>query len=428
MEVNIYNLDINGLNTLLIPMTKTDIVSVGMFIKVGSMNENADNNGIAHFLEHLMFKSTIKRPNNKLLNALDNLGTNYNAGTTRDHTYYEINGAKKDINEIIDIIIDLYCNPVYEVDEIELEKGVVLEELKMYLDNTSRAIYDYIISEIFKGTPLQKNVIGTDINIKKFTKKDITNFRKLYTVENSLLVISGNFEKNKVIETVKQKIKDNTFNHSYSDDVKINYKVNINSTKPNVYIIPNKNMNQSYLYVSFYFDKLSFMEECILNFISFYLSTGSTSKLFEVLRNKLGASYSNEVSLIDFKCHDGLFYIYSNINNAQILDALSEILKILNDLKNDDINEEDMKKVKKLVDTNNLFQINNPNYLMMYHGKKYLYGKKENILEEVDIICKLDAKTIKDFCNYFFLKKNLNIFIYGTDIDASNTAKIVNEF
>jgi hypothetical protein len=298
----------------------------------------------------------------------------------------------------------------------------------MYLDNTYRAIYDYIISEIFKGTPLQKNVIGTDINIKKFTKEDITNFRKLYTVENSLLVISGNFEKNNVIDIIKEKIKDNLFNHSQVDDIKINYKVNISSTKPNVYIIPNKNMNQSYLYVSFYFDKYTFMEECILNFLSFYLSTGSTSKLFEVLRNKLGASYSNEVSTIDFKCESGVFYIYSNINNTQILDALSEILKILNNLKNENISDEDMKKVKKLVDTNNLFQINNPNYLMMYHGKKYLYGKKENILEEVDIISKLESKTIKDFCNYFFLKKNLNIFIYGTDIDASKTAKIVNEF
>ena len=347
MEVKIYNLDINGLNTLLIPMTKTDIVSVGMFIKVGSINETKENNGIAHFLEHLMFKSTVKRPNKKLLNALDNLGTNYNAGTTRDHTYYEINGAKKDINEIIDIIIDLYCNPVYEIDEIELEKGVILEELKMYLDNPSRAIYDYIISEIFKGTPLEKNVIGTDVNIKKFTKEDITNFRKLYTVENSLLVITGNFEKNTVINLIKEKIKDNTFNHIKVNDVEITYKVNLNS-KPNIYIIPNKSMNQSYLYVSYYFDKLTFREECILNFLSYYLSSGSTSKLFEVLRNKLGSSYSNEVSTIDFKCESGLFYIYSNINNSQMLESLTEILKILNDLKNINITDEDMKKVKKL--------------------------------------------------------------------------------
>jgi len=426
MEVKIYNLDISGFNTLLIPMSKTDIISVGMFIKVGSMNETPNNNGIAHFLEHLMFKSTIKRPNKQLLSVLDNLGTNYNAGTTRDHTYYEINGAKKDINEIIDIIFDLYCNPVYETDEIELEKGVILEELKMYLDNTSRSIYDFIISEIFKGTPLEKNIIGTDINIKKFTKEDITNFRKLYTVENSLLVIAGNFEKNNVIEIIKNKIKDNNFNHSKLDDIQISY--NVNSSKPNVYIIPNKNMNQSYLYVSYYFQNLTFQEECILNFLSFYLSAGSTSKLFEVLRNKLGSSYSNEVNLIDFQCKPGIFYIYSNINNSQMLESLIEIFKIINDLKNINITDEDVTKVKKLFETNNLFTINNPNHLMMYHGKKYLYGKEENILEEVDIISKLDQKTIKDFCNTFFIKKNLNLFIYGTDIDQSKLAKIVNEF
>ena len=146
----LYNINISGLNTLLIPMKKTDIVSIGMYIKAGSINETAENNGVAHFLEHLMFKSTNKRPNKTLLKELDNLGTYYNAGTTRDHTYYEINGNKNDINEIIDIMLDLYSSPIYAKDEIELEKGVIIEELKMYQDNTMRTVYDGIISNIFR--------------------------------------------------------------------------------------------------------------------------------------------------------------------------------------------------------------------------------------------------------------------------------------
>jgi predicted Zn-dependent peptidase len=427
MEVKIYNIKINDLNILLIPMDNTEIVSVGMFIKIGSINETKDNNGMAHFLEHLMFKSTFKRPNKQLLNSLDNLGTHYNAGTTRDHTYYEINGNKKDIEQIIDIMLDLYLNPVYESDEIELEKGVILEELKMYQDNITRTLFDYIISQIFKGTPLERPIIGTEFNIKKFTKDDVTDFRQLYTIENSLLVIAGNFEKNNVIKIIKDSIKDTKFNHSKNDEPIITYSIN-KSTKPGIYIIPNQSQSQSYLFLSFYFDKLSKEEMIILKFISYYLSSGSTSKLFEVLRNKLGASYSNESDLINFRCENGLFYIYCNINNTLILESLKEILNILRELKHKDISKEDLKKVKKIFETSNLFHINNSNHIMLYHGRNYLFGKNENILEECNFFSKLDGNTIKDFCNIFFIKKTMNLFIFGNDIDQSSVAKVVNDF
>jgi zinc protease len=426
MEVNLYNLKINGLNTLLIPMTKTDIVSVGMFIKVGSINETKDNNGIAHFLEHLMFKSTTKRPNKTLLHFLDNLGTHYNAGTTRDHTYYEINGNKSDIESIIDVMLDLYFNPVYETEEIELEKGVILEEYKMYQDNVTRSLFDYIISFIFKGTPLEKTIIGTELNIKKFTKEDVTKFRNLYTIQNTLFVIAGNFEKNNVIDIIKKHTKNITYNHSKSDEPDIKY--NIISSKPNVHIIPNNTQGQSYLFLSFNFNTLTFYEECIIKFLCFYLSSGSTSKLFEVLRNKLGASYSNDSDFMSFRYENGLFYIYCNINNSQILESLKEILIILKNLKDTKINDDDIKKVKKIYETSNLFQINNPNTIMMYHGKRYLFNKEDNILNEVDIIFKLDGKQIQDFCNNLLLKKNMNVFIYGYEINQSDVAKIINEF
>jgi predicted Zn-dependent peptidase len=396
-----------------------------MFIKLGSSDENEQNNGVAHFLEHLMFKSTIKRPKKTLLSSLDNLGTYYNAGTTRDHTYYEINGDKKDIDEILDIILDLYSNPVYEDNEIELEKGVIIEEMKMYQDNTTRSLFDYIMSEIFKGTPLEKNIIGTEKNILNMTKEDINNFRKLYSLSNSLLVVVGNFSKNNVINIIKKHLKENKTNNLINEQVDINYK--ITSKKPNVYIIPNKNIGQSYIYVSFYFDSLSFEEECILEFISNYLSSGSTSKLFEILRNKLGSSYSNDTSYLTFRGKYGMFYVYCNVNNNLILESIKEILIIFKNLKNKEISNDEMNKVKKIYETNNLFNLNNPVFLMMYHGTNYLFNKEYNINDELNIIKELDSKKIKNFCDNFFIKKNMNIFVYGNNIDPSDLSKVINE-
>jgi len=426
MELKIYNYTINGLNTLLIPMEHTEIISVGMFINIGSMNENKNNNGVAHFLEHLMFKSTIKRPNKTLLKSLDNLGTNYNAGTTRDHTYYEINGNKKDIEEIIDIILDLYSNPVYEVDEIELEKGVILEERKMNEDNITRSLFDFIMSEIFKGTPLERKIIGTEKTIQGLTINDINDFRKLYTLKNSLLVIAGNFSKKTVINIIKKHIKEYTFLTDKIDEPIVKYK--ILSNKPNIYIIPNNNLSQSYIYLSFYFDNLTFEQESIIKFLSTYLSSGSTSKLFEVLRNKLGSSYSNESSYIIFKGTYGMFYIYCNVNNKLILESITEILNIIKNLKTIYIPKEEINKVKKIFETNNLFEINNPNNIMMFYGYNYLYNRKNNIFDSVNFINKLTPEIIKDFSIDFFLKKNMSVFIYGNDIEQSQIAKIINIF
>ncbi len=182
------------------------------------------------------------------------------------------------------------------------------------------------------------------------------------------------------------------------------------------------------MFISFYFNNLSLEEESIIKFLAVYLSSGSTSKLFEVLRNKLGSSYSNDSDLLDFRGENGLFYIFSNINNSLMIDSLREVLKILQELKEKEILEEDIKKVKKIFETSNLFQINNPNFLMLYHGKKYLFGKDTNIISEIDIVSKLDAKTIKDFCNTFLIKKNMSVFIFGYDIEQSDIAKVINEF
>jgi predicted Zn-dependent peptidase len=430
MKLDLYNINISGLNTLLIPNTNTDIISIGMFIRAGSNKESIKNNGIAHLLEHLMFKSTVKRPQKKLLDDLDNLGAKYNAGTTRDFTYYEIMGNKNDLDKILDLIFDLYCNPVYDSNTIELEKGVVMEEKKMNLDNSLRVLSDYIMSEIFKGTPFEKLIIGTEESIKNITLNDVHNFHKqYYTLDNSLLVISGNFKKNNTISLVKDIFKNYKLNNlrSKSNNTNIKYKI-INNNKANIFIVPNKTMNQSYNYINFYLENLSFEEENIVEFICKYLSSGSTSKLFELLRNKLGGNYSNDSDYIALEGKYGLFQINFDINSEYILKSLKEVLIILKNLKTIEINENDIKKIKKSYESDYIFKINNPNYLMAYHGENYLFGKKYNMLDEYESMQKINVTDIKDFANKYLIKKNMYLFCFGQNIEPSDLATIVNDF
>jgi len=428
MKLELYNTNINGLNTLLIPNSKTDIICIGMFIRAGSNKETTKNNGVAHLLEHLMFKSTTKRPQKKLLDDLDSLGAKYNAGTARDFTYYEISGSKNDLAKIIDLIFDLYCNPVYDLNIVELEKGVVMQEKKMNMDNVYRVLSDYIMSQIFNGTPFEKLIIGTEETIKSITLDDIIKFHKsYYRIENSLLVISGNFKKNKTIKLVKSISKNYNFNRISFDEPNIKFKL-LNNNKANIFIIPNKLMNQSFDFINFYLENLSFKEECIIFFICKYLSSGSTSKLFELLRNKLGGNYSNNSEYFSLEGKYGLLQISFDINNDYLLKALQEVLLILKNLKSIKLTDNEMKKIKKSYESDYMFKINNPNYLMSYHGENYIFNKKYNMLDEYETIQKIIPNDIQDFAIKYFITKNMYVFTIGLNIEASDLAKIVNEF
>ena len=182
----------NGMKVLMVKTNSQNLVSVGMFVKAGSRYETPENNGIAHFLEHMTFKGTKKRNAKKLNEDLDAVGAQYNASTSYEYTHYDIHGLSRDVNLFLDVIVDIYYNPIFKDSDIKTERRVVIEELKMYQDKHDRVLEEIINSKLYANTSLEMPIIGTIDNIKKFTKKDLEDFRtKFYSHNNSLLVVCG---------------------------------------------------------------------------------------------------------------------------------------------------------------------------------------------------------------------------------------------
>ena len=193
MKYNKYNLK-NGLTYINIPK-KNDLISVGFLVKVGSRDEDKKNNGISHFLEHMLFKGTKKRNTCELLNELDNLGTIYNALTTIDFTAYELHGDDEDKYKIIDIILDLYQGANLYQKDINKERGVILEEYNLTMYDVSDIIFNIVSEELFKGTSLELPIIGTKKNIKNFKRNDLIKFRnKYYCPSNTIFMTIGNVD------------------------------------------------------------------------------------------------------------------------------------------------------------------------------------------------------------------------------------------
>src|SRR5439155_15146655 len=132
----------NGITIVLAPMKTTNIITAGFFLKVGAINETDQNNGIAHFLEHMMFKGTEHRTSTEIFRQLDVIGAEYNAATTMENTYYYIYGNSDDTKKILDVMLDIYINPVFNTSEINKEKKVIIEEMRMRYDRPTMKLYD----------------------------------------------------------------------------------------------------------------------------------------------------------------------------------------------------------------------------------------------------------------------------------------------
>jgi len=186
----------NGLRLITAPILGTEAATVLVLFKVGSRYETKKLNGISHFIEHMMFKGTKKRPNTLAISKdLDSVGAEYNAFTARDHTGYFIKVEHNKIELALDILSDMLFNSKFEEKELEREEGVICEEIRMYEDNPLLFIDDLFEQTLFGNHPLGWKVSGTVETVKGFTRKAMLEYRdRYYQPTNVVLCLAGKFD------------------------------------------------------------------------------------------------------------------------------------------------------------------------------------------------------------------------------------------
>ncbi|MGB3072709.1 MAG: pitrilysin family protein, partial [Candidatus Moraniibacteriota bacterium] len=186
----------NGLRIILAPMKETQTATVFIMTGVGSRYETRAENGLAHFLEHMFFKGTKKRPNAiDISKELDGLGAEYNAYTGKDRTAYYAKVEARHWDTALDIVSDLFLNAKIEQEEIDREKGAILQELNMYEDTPMRHINDLWESHLYGDTPLGWEIIGTKENLHAFRRADFIKYlARGYVAENVVVGVAGNID------------------------------------------------------------------------------------------------------------------------------------------------------------------------------------------------------------------------------------------
>jgi predicted Zn-dependent peptidase len=197
----------NGLRIVLVPMPGVDTASVLVMTGTGSRYETERENGLAHFLEHMFFKGTKKRPSAKAISEeLDGVGAIYNAFTAKERTAYYAKVSKEYLDTALDVISDIFLNSSLPAKEITKERGAVIQEIDMYEDMPIRTVSDVFERLIFGGDhPLGRTILGPKANILAFKQKDFEHYhKKHYTAKNTVMCVTGSFDRAKVLSKIEK--------------------------------------------------------------------------------------------------------------------------------------------------------------------------------------------------------------------------------
>ena len=199
----------NGLRVITVPVKDNPAVMVLVVVETGSNYETKAENGLSHFLEHLCFKGTTKRPKvTDIAKELDGLGAQNNAFTGNESTGYYAKAAKKHFPKLFEIVSDVYLNPTLPAQDLEKERGAILEELSMYEDLPQKKVWSVLLELMYGGVPAGRSIIGPRENIRKFRRQDLVSYRsRHYVASSTVVIVAGDVSERIVLKEVKESFK-----------------------------------------------------------------------------------------------------------------------------------------------------------------------------------------------------------------------------
>lgn len=403
----------NGVSIVMEQMDSVRSVAFGIFVKNGSINEDKDNNGISHFIEHMMFKGTKKRTFKDIAEEMDNIGGQLNAFTSKEYTCYYTRVLDTHMDKAIDVLTDMFFNSKFDEKDIEKESKVILEEISMYEDSPDDIVFTEIQKNIWEGSSLGYSVLGPKENIKRFKRNDFLNYLdKKYIAQNIVISIAGNFDKSKFLEIVKEKFSTMKIG---SVDKEANSKKQYNTKKIKIY----KDIEQLHLCLAFEGVSFNSKYNYSMSLLNTIIGGGMSSILFQKVREEKGLAYSIYSYNSNF-INNGLFNIYVGLNKSELKNTIDIIKNEIINLKCKKISKDQIDKTKEQLKSNYIMGLESTSNRMSSIGRSKLILDKiktpDEIIEEVDLISKKDIDYLID--NVFDINK-MSIAVVGKveDID-----------
>lgn len=407
-QVNKTTLD-NGLVIISESISYVRSVSLGIWVCAGSRHESALENGISHFIEHAVFKGTSKRTSRQIATQADILGGGLDAFTSQDVTSFYIRVLDCHLSEGFDLLADIITNPTFSPVELEKERGVILEEIKMVDDTPDELVYDLFASSFWPNHPLGRPIQGTAESVGNFTRNEIINYyQKTYYPENILICATGNLCHQELVELAQK-----YFGHLKPETEKL--LISTPKTEYKISVHKKRNLEQTHIVLASDFPVIHSPKRYACNVFNSILGGGLSSRLFQTIREEHGLAYS-VFSSIDSFTDIGCLSIYLAVANKQVNKAIEYVLQEIIKLKENIVSLEELNTTKEQIKTALLISNDSISSKMTSLANNHmLFTRNITINEVITEIDKVSQEEIQEIAQNTFQKNKLAITILGAN-------------
>lgn len=370
-------------------------VGIAVMTAVGSGNENDKNNGISHFIEHMYFKGTEDKTSFEIVEYVDGIGAQINAFTSKQTTCFYTLSIDTEAENCLKILSEILFKSTFDKEEMEREKGVVLEEISMCEDDNSDLVLDMLAEGYFGANPLGRTILGERENVKNFTRDDLIDYiGKNYCAESSVVSIVGNIAFDKAKELVEK-----YFEGKFASNCKRNWHDKRHNTEKSV-LYKYKDIEQSNIAIAFpsfeYDSKLS-MAEALVNTI---VGGGMSSRLFQEVREKRGLAY-NVYTYNSSYINNGMLSLYIGTNVESVKKAVDCSLELIEELRKNGLTKKELDRGIAQLKGNYVLGQESNGVMMRVNAKNVLFTDKifdiDEKLKEIDAITLDQTREVIDY-------------------------------
>src|SRR5580704_15139991 len=397
----------NGIRVITEHMPHVRSVSVGIWIGTGSREEEVADTGISHFIEHMVFKGTKNRSAEQIARSVDSIGGGLDAFTSKELVSYNVKVLDEHLPEAFDVVADLVRNPLFQKEDIEKEKGVILEELKMEVDNPEYLIHEIFSSNFWKGHPIGRPILGTKQTIRSFDRAKVEQYYKqFYGPSNILVTAAGNLNHGRLVKLAEQ----------HFADLKRRPTARIEE-KPQPHaplVFKNKSsLEQVHVYVGVPSVAMPHESRFACYILNAILGGGMSSRLFQNIREKQGLAYTVYSELTMYR-DAGCMLIYAGTSLRSAGKVVEAVVHELRELVDHAVTEEELRRAKDHLKGSYVLGLESTTSRMGTLARQELYFKRFFSLDEMlERIERVTANEVRRLAEQFFDPQTMAVAMLG---------------
>ncbi len=396
----------NGLRVISENIPHAHSVTIGIWVASGSRDEREEFNGVAHFIEHLLFKGTERRNALQIAREIDALGGILNAFTGREYVCYYAKVLHRFLPKIVDLLADIFLNSLFEPEEIEKERKVILQEIGLLEDSPDDYIHDLFVRKFWQGHPLGRPIIGTEKSVGALTRDIVVDYRKeIYGAENIIIAAAGKVDHDELLALL---------NGLFDRVPAGNRSMPVSPPPPTKSVeVVAKDLEQVHLCLG----TLSIPQDHSRRYEAFILNTvlgGSmSSRLFQEVREKQGLAYSI-YSYLTSHSDSGSIAVYAGTSRERFNEVIDIVLRELRRMKTDPLNREELENAKEQLKGNILLSLESSDNRMTKLAKNEIYfGRYQPLMEIVKGIDQVTPESILELSTELIDDNYLTLVLMG---------------